>query len=318
MENILVFAAEQYGFAKDKLHFVGDNCNKIYAFSKSGEWYILRIGERPADFVSQTKAELDWMRYLSENGINVPAPLFTKNGERLLTMQDGGKHYIICAYSAFPGQSGYMHWNKNDPNLWNNALFYNWGKLMGDMHRLTKDYLPANENDTREHFSRFALGDSIKTCPAVNKIAEHLLDEIMALPKNKDSYGLIHADFHQWNFLVRDGIIGVFDFDDALYGWFALDIGVALYHALWWGRKNDAGYDFSGDIIKNFLDGYLSANQLDNFWLEKIPLFMKYRQICKFSWFYTPDNVDEHQQERIRNIENGVLFTGFELNIPTT
>lgn len=314
MDNVIMFAAENYGFDKEKLHFVGDNCNAIYAFQKNDKWYILRIGQHPVSFIPQTKAELDWMHYLSENGVNVPLPLLTNNGERLIAIQEGDKHYIICAYTAFAGQLGYKHWNKDDPKLWNNAIFYNWGKLTGDMHRLTKDYIPANSKDVREHFKRFALDDSIKACPSVNKIAEGLLDEIKSLPKDRDSYGLIHADLHQWNFLIRDGQINVFDFDDAIYGWFALDIGIALYHALWWGRKNDKGYDFTDDIIKNFIDGYLSANQLSNFWLEKIPLLMRYRQICKFSWFYNPAKEDEHQNERIYNIENSLLFTGYEIN----
>ena len=314
MDNILKFAAEHYGFDKEKLRFVGDNCNTIYAFQKEDNWYILRIGQRPVSFIPQTKAELDWMSYLSENGVNAPLPLLTINGERLVAIQDAEKHYIICVYSAFAGQLGYQHWDKNNPDLWNNNLFYNWGKLTGNMHCLTKDYEPQNNSDVREHFNHREFEDNVKVCPSVNKIAEELLEEINSLPKDRDSYGLIHADLHQWNFLIRDGEIHVFDFDDAYYGWFALDIGITLYHALWWGRKNDKGYDFTGDIIKNFMDGYLSVNKLDDFWIEKIPLFIRYRQICKFSWFYDPKNEDDHQRERIRNIEKNLLFTEHKID----
>jgi len=315
MEKILNLAAEQYGFDKEKLRFIGDSCNKIYAFQKNDIWYILRISERSAPFAHLTRAELDWMDFLSKNGINVPSPLLTIKNERLIAVQENEKYYIICAYTAFAGQNDYQHWNKNDPNLWNSAIFYNWGKQMGDMHRLTKDYMSSNDIDVRPHFNRFDLVDSVKSCPSVNKIAEDLIGEMDSLPKDRDSYGLIHADMHQWNFLIRDGEINVFDFDDSLYGWFALDIGIALYHALWWGRTNDTGYDFTKDIIKSFINGYLSANQLSDFWLSKIPLFMRYRQICKFSWYYDPAGIDDHQKERIRNIEDGVLFTGCEIDL---
>jgi Ser/Thr protein kinase RdoA (MazF antagonist) len=312
--NLLEFASENYGFDKEKLHFIGDNCNAIYAFQKNDKWYILRIGQRPVSFIPQTKAELDWMRYLSENDVNVPLPLLANNGERLIAIQEGDEHYIICAYTAFAGQLGYKHWNKNDPDLWNSNLFYDWGRLTGNMHRLTKDYEPQNSEDVRKHFNHREFENNVKACPSVNKIAEDLLEEINELPKDKDSYGLIHADLHQWNFLIRDGVINVFDFDDAYYGWFALDIGIALYHALWWGRKDDAGTDFTNTIIENFLKGYLSANHLNKFWISKIPMFMKYRQICKFSWFFNPESIDEHQKERIYNIENDILFTGCEID----
>ena len=136
----------------------------------------------------------------------------------------------------------------------------------------------------------------------------------MALPKDKDSDGLIHNDMHPWNFYIDKDKINVFDFDDSLYGWFSLDIGIALYHGLWWGRKDDAGNDFTKSIIVNFLDGYLSANNLSEFWISKIPMFMRFRQICKFSWFFNPGYIDEHQQERIQNIENGILFKNCEID----
>lgn len=48
--------------------------------------------------------------------------------------------------------------------------------------------------------------------------------------------------------------------------------------------------------------------------LGVIPLFMRYRQICKFSWFYNPQNDDAHQRERIGNIERGALFSDLALS----
>ena len=134
---------------------------------------------------------------------------------------------------------------------------------------------------------------------------------------DRDSYGLIHYDLHPWNFILDGERINVFDFDDCLYGWFALDMGVALYHGLWWGRQDDARpapHDFTQSIIRNFVAGYLSSNALSSFWLSKIPLFMRYRQICKFSWFFDPQNVNEEQRARIRNIEKGVLFSDCTLD----
>jgi len=310
-DDVLKFASEQYGFDKEKLHYIYSFCNLIYVFPKDKEWYILRIGKRPISFVNQIKAELDWMTYLKKNEMKVPAPLYTLQNEKIITIQIEDINYIICVYSAL----GDKHWDKNNPELWNKTIFYNWGKMMGDMHRLTKDYKPKNDIDVREHFNKFTLSDSsIKHIPNIIKIADDLHTEFETYPKDKDSYGLIHADFHQWNFLIRDNQINLFDFDDALYGWFAYDIGVALYHALWWGRTNESGYDFTNDIISNFLKGYFTANQLDDFWLSKIPIFMRYRQICKLSWFLDPDNIDDHQKERISNIEKGILFTGFELD----
>ena len=311
-ETLLSFAAENYGFDKNTLFFISDSTNQIYSFVKAEKRYILRFSERPDEEICRTKAEMDWLYYLAGNGLNVSLPLASNNGEMVLSTIDDEKNYIISVFEALNG----TFWNKNDPDLWNDKIFYNWGKVTGEIHTLTKNYVPADKINVRSHFSghNSLFLEEMKNCPTVCKIAEDLINEIMILPKDRDSYGLIHFDIHPWNFIIDNGKVNVFDFDDALYGWFSSDIGIALYHGLWWGRKNDAGYDFTDEIIENFLRGYLSANSLDDFWLSKIPLFMKYRQICKLSWFYNSENEDEHQKERIKNIENDILFSDCKID----
>ena len=307
-KRLLARAADSYGFKKRTLHFISESTNQIYRFQKDGKWYILRFSQRPTEQMLQTKAEMDWLYCLASHGIGVSLPLPADNGALVLSTEAGGKPYVISAFEALPGRN----WDRNNPDLWNADVFYLWGRAMGDIHRLTKDYSPSG--GARKPFTgRDTVRNSFKACPTVNKILEELACEIMALPKDRDSYGLIHYDLHPWNFLIDGERVNVFDFDDSLYGWFALDIGVALYHGLWWGRKNDAGHDFTEEIINHFLRGYRSANHLSDFWISKIPLFMRYRQICKFSWFFDADRADSHQEERMRNIENGMLFDDLSL-----
>ena len=308
-KRLLAFAAKSYGFKKRTLHFISGSTNQIYSFQKDGKWYILRFSRRPVEQMLQTKAEMDWLYYLASHGVGVSLPLPAKNGVLVLSTEDGGKPSVVSAFEALPGR----FWDKNNPELWNAEVFYLWGKAMGDMHRLTKDYSPSG--GARGAFTgRDTVRNAFESCPSVRKILEALQSEIMALPRDRDSYGLIHYDLHPWNFLIDGGQINVFDFDDSLYGWFALDIGVALYHGLWWGRGNDAGHDFAEEIVRHFLRGYRSANHLSDSWRSKIPMFMQYRQICKFSWFYDPEHVDDHQKERMRNIENGMLFSDLSLH----
>ena len=74
-------AADVYGFDKDTCRFLtyGREKNKqMYTFEKDHRPYILRIVENAAGSSGQTKAEMDWLLYLSQKGGNVPSPLKLK------------------------------------------------------------------------------------------------------------------------------------------------------------------------------------------------------------------------------------------------
>ena len=134
--NLLEFASQNYNFDEDTLHFISDSTNQIYVFQKDGKHCILRFSQRPADKASEIKAEMEWLYYLARNNIGVGLPLKANNGELVISTQDCGENYIVSSFETIAG--GF--WDKNNPDKWNNRIFYNWGKIMGDIHRLTKDF----------------------------------------------------------------------------------------------------------------------------------------------------------------------------------
>ena len=308
MKDVLKYAADAYGFNENSITFISESTNKIYSFEQDNKEYILRVAQKPIDSVVNTKAEIEWLYYLSKGGISVSLPLYTLQDELVTCIVgEDGRNYILSAYE----KAGGVFWNKSNPALWNADIFYAWGSVMGEIHQLTKNYVPSDSKCKREEFQGdFALASNYKLHPDVKEKADEIIHEIMQLPRDENSYGLIHNDFHPWNFHIDGKTIRVFDFDDCLYSWFAMDIGIALYHGLWWGRpvEPEAAQKFSKELIENFLKVYTVKNQLDSFWLAKIPLFMRYRQLCKFSWFFNLNDINEEQEKRIYNIRNGILF----------
>jgi len=312
-KNLIEFAAKNYGFDIDdfKVEYVakwGNPPKEIYTFVKDCKKYIIRFDKvsNPDEYIRKTGVGIGFMSYLFENNVSVAMPLRANNGELIISTRENGENYIIISIEMVSG----CHWDKNDPDKWNEKIFFNWGRTMGNMHRLTKDYQPADAYGFQTN-----IFECLKTYPVVYKAAQELVDEITALPKDKDSFGLIHGDMHPDNFYIDGDKINVFDFGDSQYGWFVLDIGIALFHALWWGRKDNAGNSFTNAIIENFMKGYLSSNRLSVFWISKIPMFMKYRQISAFiPWFFNPEDTDNpHQKEWKYNIENDILFDGVDL-----
>jgi len=307
--DLLEFAAERYGFPRESLRFLTggrDASRQFYTFEKQGKKYVMRVTRCQADLIGQTRAEMEWLCYLGLKGLDVCRPLRARGGELAVIAEEDSETRILAAYSMVEGRP----WDPNDTDLWNDKVFFNWGRTMGDMHRVTKEYSPPGGADRRPEYKSIISG-SVKAFPTVYQAAEELNAAIAALPKDKDSHGLVHYDFGPANFLIDGERINVFDFDDCAYAWYALDIGVALTLGLWFGRRNDAGYDFTNDITRHFLAGYLSANQLSDFWLAKIPMFMRLCQIAGFSHTQHRENPDDaQQQELIRNIENHIFLTG--------
>jgi Ser/Thr protein kinase RdoA (MazF antagonist) len=250
---------------------------------------------------------MDFNYYLFEKNVSVSKPLKAINGELVIAAQDSGEDYIITAFDWLNGQT----WAYDARN---ERMSFNWGKAMGDMHRAAKDYKPPNEYDVQKdifeccHWGTFF--DSLKIYPDVYRIAQELLGDIRALSRDKDSFGIIHSDMHQGNIFIDGDSVSIFDFGDSIYGWFALDIAISLCHALWWGRKDDAGNDFTQAIIENFIKGYLSANKLSGFWISKIPMFMKYRHLCMEP---ERNGIGCDHEGWVYNIENNILFEGYDL-----
>lgn len=68
------------------------------------------------------------------------------------------------------------------------------------------------------------IPESVDDEIALQRLAE-VRQTLNAMPKSTESYGLIHADLHFWNFAVSPGGLTVFDFDNSEYNWFMADLG---------------------------------------------------------------------------------------------
>ncbi|WP_127583769.1 phosphotransferase enzyme family protein [Paenibacillus koleovorans] len=323
--EILSRAALSFGFDVETLAFISNSTNEVYRFSKNDLPYILRLSEKPFDYVNNIKAEVHWVRYLAENGIKVSLPITTTDGQLIAVYNENEKWVIAAAFQMAPG----IFFDR-EPQMWGPSLFNQWGELMGKIHQLTKSYNLGDPSLKRADWGP-AKNDNPHLQEGNYRI---LLDKlrsferkISSFPKDEKSYGLIHYDFHPYNFLIEQGEITVFDFDDSIYGWFALDIGVAATHAVWWGSpKHDrkSKHEFAKQFLNEFLTGYFKQNNFDTFWIQQIPLFMDYRNICSFFWWLSAWNGDEGnlselQKSAIVNavelIQKDLTFDGCDIQL---
>ncbi|MEJ6950841.1 phosphotransferase enzyme family protein [Natronospora cellulosivora (SeqCode)] len=262
-ENVLHKSADSFQFEKKSLKFVSNSTNLIYEFERSNRSYILRFSERPLECVNGIKAEIEWLDYLKKNGVSVSQPIKTKNEEFLSVIQDDGRTYIVTAFEKAQG----VAIDEKDDNIWNAYLFQRWGQTMGKIHSLSKKYKIADKKVKRGEWDEggiYAPDLHLNSYDLVIEKWWSLLSDLRNLSKDKDSYGLIHNDFHHYNFLLDKDKINVFDFDDSVYGWFISDIAIALYHAVWWGapEKKHEREGFAKKFLDSFMEGYSKENSI--------------------------------------------------------
>ena len=137
---------------------------------------------------------------------------------------------------------------------------------------------------------------------------EEFAGELNKLPKDKNGYGMIHNDLHQRNFYVHNNEIILFDFGDCEYNWFIYDIAIVLYHAVQTVDENDikGREEFAHQFIKVFLEGYLTENHLDSYWISKLSFFLNYRRIYSYMYFSKFLTKQQKSDKRVKDILIGM------------
>ncbi len=246
---------------------------------------ILKITHSSHRRVPQILGEIDFTNYLADNGVNVSRAVPSLDGNLVETLEADSDYFVASAYEKAPGDL--VDWRE-----WTPELYERWGALIGRMHALTKSYEPADESLRRRHWHEnrdWHLESSVPGSHGELRLhGQRIKDWLLSLPADRDSYGLIHSDVHQWNMLHHGGDLWPIDFDNLHYDWFLSDftcviINVVLSqqrsHALgkhneWTGGRKMDSEEFVGYFMEPFMSGYRQENALDPVWLRRLPRFL--------------------------------------------
>ncbi len=281
-DEILNQSIEFFELEKDKTTKIDSFESFIFESVWKGIPCILRITHSSHRNIEQIKGELDWINYLAGNSAPVCEAFPSLNGNYVekIILQNSS-YFLVAIFRKAEG--GTLNKNKH---LLTEHLIIEWGKLVGKLHRLTKEYLPSTKENKRPMWSDYIpnIEEYLNEEPVALKRAKEITKTIRALPKDRDSFGLIHYDIHQANFLINNGKISLFDFDDSEYSWFIADIAVILFTVLWTKLNGEKSREeFIIDFLNKFLMGYNQENELSNWWLNKIPEFLRMRHILLYA-----------------------------------
>jgi Ser/Thr protein kinase RdoA (MazF antagonist) len=282
LDGVLSAVAAKYGWESSHIKPIpGYFANLIYEVEKRGGFRILRLSHSSHRPPSSIEAELDWIKYLEEHEVPVVRAVLSDKGHlfEIVEVEDGCFSAVV-----FEKARGVIAGELKDG--WHSDLFREWGRVMGRMHALAKAYSPGDGRPRRYEWFDDAYLKTDRHIPAdqprVKEKFHLLIDKLHLLPKNDDSYGLIHADFHKRNFFVDEGRITLFDFDDCQYCWFAGDIAVSLFSVIVREKEEAKRIAAARGFLEYFLEGYTAENMLDPAWLTRLPLFLKLREMINY------------------------------------
>lgn len=310
-------ACKKYDIELEKLQFIGGFQNFVYEYRQNNKEFILRFTHSSLRSIDLVEAELEWIHYLSDKGVSVSRPVPSTKGSLFEVVDIGRSYFIVSLFEKAQGKKAQYPDCLHDIDL-----FEKCGILTGKMHRMAKTYVPRNKRHdwTQNYYLRNVDSFIPLTQLQVLESYEDLINRIMNLDKDNDSYGLIHGDINVGNFFVDQGSITLFDFDECQYSWFVEDIAVQLYYLV---------YVFGDDslderniqcqrFMEYFLKGYMKENTITDYWLKQIPLFLRLREIIVYTGMYRSfdmSNLDDWTKDYLtqskRRIENGISIVDF-------
>ncbi len=101
-----------------------------------------------------------------------------------------------------------------------------------------------------------------------------------SLPRSRENFGLIHYDFELDNLMWDSGHIGILDFDDCAYCWFAADIAYALRDLF---ADRVGGVDLDDASLQSFVRGYRDEQPLSDEEIERLPLYLRLHNLVSYA-----------------------------------
>ncbi len=279
-QTLKLYALEGCTFAPVSGHEGGRN--RIVTVSRNGDkQYVLRISDLGDRSESDYLAETEFVRFLAENGAPVADVIPSVRGKLVERMEADGKAVYVSLFAYAKGilmaDNGYRY--RKDAPL--SEYFYNTGKALGAIHRLSREYVPVHRRP--DYFDRYNMEYLDRLIPAeyteVKTAIAKRLEAFRALPKERSRYGLVHFDFSDgnWHIDMDTGAITVFDFDNCMNFWYMFDLADLWIHNEGWTRREtdpEKRFALMRQCFELQLQGYRTETDLPEEMPEKLLLFI--------------------------------------------
>lgn len=232
-EEVAATAVESYGITDARLERLGGLDTVNYRVDTSdARRYLLRLHDPRRHPQVSVASELAWLAHLAaETALVVPRPVPNRFGQTVTIVEAAPGTSFVCTL---------MRWVEGEPlsGSMTDAHARQAGAVMARLHASPFTPPPGFVRQTYDaaYFVRcltVIVGDFAND---LSRDHGHALERGTAalaafesrLPRTPATFGLIHADFHQGNYVLHGDELRVIDFGRCAFGHHAFDIATAL------------------------------------------------------------------------------------------
>ena len=259
-----------------------------------GNTYALRIHRKGYHDLEELNSEHVWTSSLSNAGLLVPEAVVTRSGKAYTSVSflNSSEYRYVGLVKWIEGtilNDLILDLEEKDVS----DVYESLGKVVAKFHKATiawekpKDF-KRHSFDTdgflgsKPFWGRFweAQNATTREREKLSLIRNNITESLSKLPKDINSFGMIHADLHSQNVLIQGKSLSVIDFDDSGFGWYGFDLAVAI-----WDRLDFTATGCHFDIAyKSLIRGYLEERPNAKDIIETIPTFLLMRTLMLIRW----------------------------------
>jgi len=293
-------ALHAYGLAEPRLTPLAHGDNTTFRVDTTTEQrYVLRIHRPSRKTPADLRSELLWLAALHQDtDLVVPTPQPTRTGDLFTIVQvDAVPEPRMCVLLRWvPGR--FLDTTLTPSHLERVGVYMARlqdhgaqfkppaGFVRGRLDNLCGKPQGVSEAVARQHVDHpddeaAAIRLVTDVCSAEDGLrVAKLIQRIRAVQRHMgqgpDTFGLIHGDLHQENYLFDHGKVRAIDFDDCGYGYYVYDIAVTLFNLRF--REDTPA------LREGFLAGYRSIRQLSADHEYCLETFLDLRDLQMMLW----------------------------------
>ena len=223
------------------------SANAVYPFLRGGQLCFLRLAPEEEKGLRHVQAEIDFIEYLRRHDYPAMKPIPNSAGETAWLLDSPWGRWCVSAFEGVKGRP--VEDASPTPQL-----LHAMGAVLAQLHTLAAEYHPCPLPTHTDILAQ--VQQTLRSCGAPEGIVhrlDHVARNLSALPVTPETYGPLHYDFEPDNVFWDGESLCVIDFDDAMQGWFALDVEQAL------DSLNSEFGIRNSELRETFMSGYRSV-----------------------------------------------------------